>query len=286
MNKKNKTSKIPLLLPFIFLLLVIILPAFYSLFLSFHDYTFGMERVYVSLENWVDIIFSADLWQILFRNIIFVIAVVIGEIVGGTLIGLLMSTGFPLQKFFISIIMSPYAVSPVIAVMVWDRLLRTDVGFINYLLTNLNLPQFSWAGDPTLSMILLIVIQVWIMLPFSFLIIYSAIIGIPQTLLEAAEIDGAGLWQRIRYIILPLIKPAIMVAALFRLIFSLRAFAVPWILTEGGPAGATELLSIRLYKTAFRFWRFGQASAWAWIITLITLLIASYYLVIFYRRTF
>ena len=275
---------IPALLP---LIVLIFIPAFRTLFMSFNRVTFGLPEEYVGLNNFremlKDSVFSMAFWN----TIMFSFATVAGEICLGMAAAVLMSTRFKFQRIYIALIMIPYAVSEVVAVIIWKYMLEPDVGIVNYVLQGmLGLEQINWASIPAQAWVVIILLRVWINFPFSFLIIYSSIIGVARELYESAYIDGANNWQGFRYITLPLTVPAVMVATIFGFVFAFRNFASVWIMTRGGPMNKTELLSTLLYKQAFTFWEFGAASAIAITMTLITFLIAAYYLRTMYKEMF
>jgi multiple sugar transport system permease protein len=129
----------------------------------------------------------------------------------------------------------------------------------------------------------LIIVSAWLNYPFIMLIMYSALSSIPQEMSEAPLVDGANVWQRLYYVYLPLMSPAIFVAITFRLVFLLRTFDVPWLMTQGGPIRATELLGLYLYRHGFRFWDFGLGSAVGWVILVLTLLLSIVYIRGMYR---
>lgn len=275
---------IPALLPLIVLILI---PAVRTVFMSFNRITFGLPEEYVGLNNFramlKDSVFSMAFWN----TIMFSFATVASEICLGMAAAVLMSTRFKFQKLCIALIMVPYAVSEVVAVIIWKYMLEPDVGIVNYVIQGMfGLEQINWASIPAQAWVVIILLRVWINFPFSFLIIYSSIIGISRELYESAYIDGANNWQGFRYITLPLTVPAVMVATIFGFVFAFRNFATVWIMTRGGPMNRTELLSTLLYKQAFTFWEFGAASAIAVTMTLITFLIAAYYLRTMYKEMF
>lgn len=275
---------IPALLPLIVLILI---PALRTVFMSFNRITFGLPEEYVGLNNFramlKDSVFSMAFWN----TIMFSFATVASEICLGMAAAVLMSTRFKFQKLCIALIMVPYAVSEVVAVIIWKYMLEPDVGIVNYVIQGMfGLEQINWASIPAQAWVVIILLRVWINFPFSFLIIYSSIIGISRELYESAYIDGANNWQGFRYITLPLTVPAVMVATIFGFVFAFRNFATVWIMTRGGPMNRTELLSTLLYKQAFTFWEFGAASAIAVTMTLITFLIAAYYLRTMYKEMF
>jgi multiple sugar transport system permease protein len=275
---------IPALLP---LILFILLPAVRTIYMSVHRITFGLPNEYVGWLNFIEMV-NDRLFKRAFTNTLFFsFSVVIGQILLGLATAVLMSTGFKLQKLYISIIMIPYAVSEVVAIIIWKYMLEQDVGIVNFILDGvLGLGQVEWSSNATQAWIVIILIRIWLTFPFSFLIMYSALIGVPRELYESAFIDGASNWQGFRLISIPLITPAIMVATIFGFVFEFRNFATVWILTGGGPLHKTELLSTLLYRQAFSFWEFGAASAIAITMTILTFLIAIYYLRSMYQEMF
>jgi len=192
----------------------------------------------------------------------------------------------PFQRFIISIVMAPYATCTVVAVVMWEHMLYPDTGLINCILQSVHLPQIQWITNPVYAFATIILLTIWLGAPFTFLILYNSIISIPRPILEAAQIDGASSLQVIRFVILPLIMPAMFVAITFRYIFGFRTFDTIWIMTGGGPLHATELLSTYLYREAFSYFEFGISSAVALIMILVVFLISVYYLRILYKRMF
>jgi multiple sugar transport system permease protein len=157
---------------------------------------------------------------------------------------------------------------------------------INYFLTMIGLDQINWTVDRWDALLVISMLSIWLSLPFSFLIIYAAVTTVPKDLREAAVVDGATRLQNFWHVTIPTITPAILIALMFRYIFALRLFSEVWLLTEGGPARLTEVLAVYLYRHAFRYQEFGVASAAGWILTAISLLLASYYLFQLYKRMF
>ena len=133
-------------------------------------------------------------------------------------------------------------------------------------------------------MVLVALLSVWLHLPFSFMILYSARLALPGELYEAARMDGATPWQAFQRVTLPLLVPAILVAVLFRLIFAVRLFSEVWLLTGGGPARSTEVVAVYLYLEAFRYDAFGAAAATGWLMVGFALLAAAPYLVWMRRK--
>jgi multiple sugar transport system permease protein len=153
-------------------------------------------------------------------------------------------------------------------------------------LQGMGLPIVEWAINPIHALGLVVLISVWQNLPFTFILIYTARLGLPKEIYEAAELDGGSSWKIFRHVTVPLLMPAIMVAVMFRYIFAFRIFSEVWLLTEGGPARRTEVLAVYLYRAAFRYHDFGAASATGWMMVLLSFAIAAVYLRAMYRKMF
>jgi multiple sugar transport system permease protein len=266
------------------LTLIIGLPAVYVFWLSLHETAFGQAPQFVGLANYVFVLTDPYFWRAFVNTFVVVNVVVYAELALALAMATLFATGAPLRRVMISIVLAPYAVSEVVAVVIWKYMLEPNVGLVSGLLSFLGLPDLAWTTDRWAAMTLVALLSIWLHLPFSFLIIYSARLGVPQELYESAAIDGANAWDRFARITVPLLIPAILVALMFRYVFAFRLFAEVWLLTGGGPARQTEVLATYLYRHAFRYQEFGVASAIGWLMVLATLLIASGYLRTMYLR--
>ena len=266
------------------LVLVIGLPSIYVFWLSLQQTAFGQAPVFVGLANYGFALTDPYFWRAFINTFVVVNIVVYAELVLALAMATLFAAGAPLRRFMISIVLAPYAVSEVVAVVIWKYMLEPDVGLISGLLGFLGLPELAWTTDRWAALTLVALLSIWLHLPFSFLILYSARLGVPNELYESAAIDGATAWERFRHVTVPLLMPAILVALMFRYVFAFRLFAEVWLLTGGGPARQTEVLATYLYRHAFRYQEFGIASAIGWLMVLATLLIASGYLRAMYKR--
>ena len=163
-------------------------------------------------------------------------------------------------------------------------MLEPDVGLINYLLAGMGIGQLDWVTNPVHGLIVAGVVSVWIHLPFTIIILYSAVTTVPKEMVEAAQVDGANRWHVFRHVTLPVIMPAILIALMFRYIFALRLFAEVWLLTEGGPARLSEVLAVYLYRAAFRYNEFGISAATGLAMQFLSLAVALFYLRQLYLR--
>lgn len=257
---------------------VIALPAVYLVWLSFQQSTFGAQAVYVGFANYARILTDGYFWHAMGNTVIVVLAVVHLELFLGLLMALLFASGLPMRRMLLAIVLAPYAVSEVAAVVMWRYLFDPDVGHVAWLLGRLGLPTLEWAVSPAQGLTMVSLLSVWLHLPFTFMILYAARLALPGDVYEAARIDGATGFQAFWRVTLPLMVPAILIAALFRLIFAFRLFGEVWLLTAGGPARSTEVVAVYLYLEAFRYNAFGPAAATGWLMVVFSLLLASPYL--------
>ena len=273
-----------LLFPALFVLaFMILVPSIQLLWLSLTDYSPGVDSGrFVGLDNYLWVLGDPAFQAALLRNIFYVTVVVSLEVLIGFGCALVLQQRFPLRALWMALIIAPYAVSPIVAVVMWKYMLDPSFGVVNYMLTTVGLPAVQWLSTPTTSMAAIIIVAVWKEFSFTTIVLFSALVTVPRELYEAARIDGATALQNLRFVTLPLIMPAIAIVVLFRVIFTLREFGIPWTFTGGGPGTSTEILSIYLYKQAFRYSDFGAGAATGWLMLLVTVLLSSFLI----RRTY
>lgn len=283
LNWTRTAAALALLLPIIAVLsFVILVPSVQLLWLSLTDYSPGLGGSFVGLKNYVWILTDPAFQAALLRNLFYVFVVVGCEILIGFAIALFLQQPIPLRPLWMALVIAPYAVSPIVAVVMWKYMLDPSFGVVNYMLTSIGLPAVKWLSTPTTSMAAIIIVAVWKEFSFTTIVLFAALSTVPRELYEASKIDGASSWQTLRLVTIPLITPAIAIVVLFRVIFTLREFGIPQTFTGGGPGTSTEILSLYLYKEAFRYSNFGSGAATGWIMLVITVLLSS----VLIRRTF
>ncbi|KRE07221.1 sugar ABC transporter permease [Bosea sp. Root670] len=265
---------------------IIFVPALYVFWLSLNQSSFGQAATFVGLANYAKVLSDPYFWKALLNTVIVVAVVVHVELLIGLGMALFFASGVPLRALLLAIVLAPYAVSEVSAVVMWRYLFEPDVGMMSRLLMTLGLPPIEWAVNPSHGLAMVSLLSIWLHLPFSFIILYAARLSIPSDLYEAASIDGASAWTSFRRITLPLLMPALLIAALFRYIFAFRLFSEVWLMTGGGPARSTEVMAVYLYLEAFRYNAFGSAAATGWLLVLASLLLALFYLRRLYKEMF
>lgn len=277
--RERRGAVLPLLAPaHLLVLLVIGLPALWLVWLGLTESSFGRAPRFVGLANYAHILSDGYFWRALGNTAVLVVAVVHVELLLALGMALLFAHGLPMRRTLLAIVLAPYAVSEVAAVVMWRYLFDPEAGPVQHVLGAWGLPSLDWAVSPAQGLTLVALLSVWLHLPFSFMILYSARLALPGELYEAARIDGATAWGAFLRVTLPLLVPAILVAVLFRLIFAVRLFSEVWLLTGGGPARSTEVVAVYLYLEAFRYNAFGAAAATGWLMVAAALLAAAPYL--------
>ncbi len=285
MRPRSLSHALPLIAPVhVLILSVIVIPSLYVVWLSLGQSSFGQAQTFVGLQNYYNVLGDPAFRSALWNTVILVVVAVHVELAIGLGMALLFASGLPLRRFLLVAVLAPYAVSEVIAVVMWRFLFDPDAGPVTLVLKALGLPILDWSFEPTHAMILIALLTIWLHLPFTFIILYAARLAIPADLYEAARIDGATPFQSFRRVTMPLLGPAIIVALLFRYIFAFRIFSEVWLLTQGGPARSTEVVAVYLYQEAFSFNAFGTAAATAWIMVVVSLLLATGYVFILRRQ--
>ncbi|CAN7689756.1 MULTISPECIES: carbohydrate ABC transporter permease [Neorhizobium] len=285
MRSSTLWRAMPLLAPVQLLLLgVIVIPSIYVIWLSFQSSTFGQSATFVGWDNYVRVLTDPGFHSALWNTVIIVVVAVHLELVVALGMALLFNSGLWFRRLLLVAVLAPYAVSEVVGVAMWRFLFDPDVGPLTTFLQALGIPPLEWSYEPLHAMIMIAVLTIWMHLPFTFIILYAARLALPSDLYEAARIDGATRLQCFWRVTVPLMAPAILVALLFRYIFAFRLFSEVWLLTGGGPARTTEVVAVYLYQEAFSFNAFGPASATAWIMVIVSLLLASGYIFLLRRQ--
>jgi multiple sugar transport system permease protein len=266
------------------LLAFLVLPAVYIAWLSTTATTYGQPSRFVGFANYFHLAADPVFWRAFWNTFFVVNGIVYTELALGLGLAVLLTGPLPFKAAIVAVILAPYAITESSGIVMWRYMLEPDVGLVTQWMERGGLPALAWSTNPIATLFLASVIAVWHHLPFTFLLLYSALTTVPQDVLEAAEIDGASRWQAFWRVTLRLIMPAILIAVLFRYIFAIRTFAEVWLLTEGGPARLSEVLAIYLYRETFKYHEFGMASATGFVMLAMSLVIALPYLRRMYRE--
>ena len=248
------------------------LPVLAAFLLSLTDFDIyalrGFENLrFVGLSNYLELLKTPLFWQALGNTLFFVVVGVplsIGMSLGTAL--LLHSRLARLKRVFRTVLFAPVVTTLVAVAVIWMYLLHTRYGFINYLLHALDLPPVDWLGDPSWAMPAIVVFAVWKNFGYNMVILLAALESIPETLYEAARIDGASVSQELRFVTLPSLAPTLLLVGILTMAGYFQLFAEPYVMTQGGPLGSTTSVLYLMYEEGFKWWNLGTASAVAFVL--------------------
>lgn len=276
---RRHTQAYLFLLPSVVLVAIVsVYPIGYSLFLSLFE-TRYLERVeFVGLGNYYNLFFDPIAWKNLSLSLVYVagsIGVVIPFSIG---VALLLNEPIRFKAAFRAIIILPWAVSHTIIALLWGWILNPDFGPGVYMAEMLGLGRVAPLSDPHTALVTLIGLNAWGSYPLAATLFLAAVQTIPGELSEAAAVDGASPWQHFWLITLPIIKPTILIATVLLSLQSFNMVTLVFILTGGGPMGATEVLSLRTFNEAFQFWRIGYSTALGMCIFVVNVVFSLIYI--------
>lgn len=270
------------------ILAVVGIPIAYSIWLSVHRWkmaTFREGVPFVGLDNYVQAVNDPGFWHSLQVTVTLLVAALLIEVVLGVGLAVLLDQAFRGRRAALILLLLPMFVTNVVIGLIWRILLSFDFGVVNWLLSLVGIPRVAWLGDPSLAIWSLVIVDVWNTTAFVALLALAGLASIPDQPRQAARVDGASPWQVFRYVTLPLLRPVIFIAVVWRTVDLFRIFDVVWVLTSGGPYNATETISIYAYRQGFASFNLGFASAVSYLIILSLLVIlAIEYLLVGRRR--
>lgn len=266
----------------IVLLVMTAYPLLFTLVYSFTDYNLLQALrnpvEFVALQNYVDLLTDPYFQQAIWNTVKFTILAVIFEMLIGFLMALLVNSIKRGQKIMRTLLLLPYLLPTVTVALSWRMMLSPNYGIVNQVLETLGLPVYNWFSDVHTAFGMLLVIDIWQSAPFVFLLLYAALQSVPASQYEAARIDGAGRLKILFYVTIPNIKGALALCALLRTIDSFRLFDKVNLLTGGGPANSTATITQYLYNYGIKSLDFGFGSAGAIVMTILVLILSSFYI--------
>ncbi|WP_282202995.1 carbohydrate ABC transporter permease [Kitasatospora fiedleri] len=269
------------------MLTVTIAPIVFLVYTSFTDYDqrslFTGTYHLVGLRQYGVLLGDSRFWDALLRSILFTSAMVAGSIaVGAAVAQLLTRLGTVLRTTVTLVLVLAWAMPTVASSLVWKWLFQPGYGVVNWLITQTHLfgdmTSTDWANDPFLAALSIWLLVVWQAVPFIALTLYAALTQFPVELQEAARLDGAGEWRVWWSIVLPFLRPTLMLVTLMSVIWDFNVFNQIWLVSAGGPDSATTTLGIFAYRTAFVGFKIGQGAALSVITTAILVAITALYI--------
>jgi multiple sugar transport system permease protein len=249
-----------------------VVPVVSSLLLSLTDFDiYALADLsnlrWIGLDNYTRLLGNPLFWQAMKNTVLFAVFGVplsIAASLGAAL--LLNARTVKWRPMWRVIFFAPFVTTLVATAVLWNYLLNTRYGVINWALTSIGLPAVDWLGDPATSIPAILLFVVWKTFGYNMLIFLAVLQTVPDELHEAARIDGAGPWSRFRHVTLPAIAPTLLLVSIISVAGFFQLFAEPYVMTQGGPAQSTVTVLYFMYEEGFKWWNLGSASAVAFVL--------------------
>ena len=241
-------------------------PLFFTLWVSTHRWDLlAAEKPFIGLANYREMFRDPLFWNALRNTAIYAlyVPVTMALALGAALIVNQRLRGI---RFIRAVVFLPYVVSYVAIAIVWQWIFNFDYGLLNHVLRLVNLPPVDWLANPKTALVAVMIVSAWVQVGYQMVVYLAGLQGIPESFYEAARLDGARGWQRLRYITLPLLRPVTVFIFVTGVIWSFQVFTLVYVMTEGGPVHSTDVLVYQIYQNAWEFRRLGYASAMSWVL--------------------
>jgi multiple sugar transport system permease protein len=253
-----------------------LLPIANLVLMSVHDIRWeqgAAQWAFAGLEHYAELPRDQLFRDGLVNTALFAVFAVSAELVLGFWLALFASRVVRGRLFYRTVFLLPILIPGIVIGAIWKLAYNPDFGVINQLLGLVGLPGQDWLGQKSLAFASVVAVDIWHWTPFVFLLLLAGLESLPQEVYEAAKVDGASLWQELRYVTLPMMLPTIAVTLVFRLIVSFKVFDEVYLLTGGGPGTATEVLSFTIYRRFFTEDRMGYGSAMSVVVLFVLTLV-------------
>jgi len=273
-ERVNKTAILPYILTLpltVILFLLLIYPLVYLFYLGLGQSNFP----YVSLHQVRVFVSRPFFWQSSKISLIYLLGSMGGTLIMGFLIAILLNSINKGCSIFYVIFIAPLAVAPIVAAKSWSMILNPLYGILNHILGYVSIPPQEWITSMQLALFSLIMVTIWRWTPLAVLILYAGLQTLPKQPEEAAAIDGAGRWQILTYITIPLLKPVLSITILLQFITCFKEFDIVYGLTKGGPAECTETLVIRTFLEGYRYMNLRHAAVIGIILLIVALFVTN-----------
>lgn len=271
------------------LLMMTIAPAIYLLYSSLFDFTLLAPSLgrFVGLQNYGNILTDEAIRNALLVTLLFVGLAVSLELIIGLLLALALAPRTLGNSIASTLLLLPFAVTPVVSALLWRELLNPNYGWVDYYLQRVGVMQepIEWLSSTPTAWAALISLDVWQWTPFVALILMAGLQGIPAEPREAAAVDGATGWRMFWHITLPLLRPFIAIAVLLRVVDAFKTFATVKVLTNGGPGTSTEIVNLTLYRVGLQNFQIGAAAALGIVFLILLMITVSQLLRVIGRNT-
>jgi len=265
-------------------------PVVKNLAMSFQDYglrTFFTGRAdWIGGQNYATVVRENVFGQAVVNTALFTLGSIVGQFVIGMLLALYFKKNFPLNGVLRALFLLPWLLPLIVGSAVWRAILEQDSGIVNVLLQQLGIidSPVPWLTSPRVALIAVVLVNIWLGIPFNLTLLYSGLQDIPEELYEAGSLDGTNAWTKFWYITWPQLRAVVSITLMLGVIYTLKVLDIILGLTQGGPANATQTIALMSYQHSFVQFKFGQGAALSNILIVISLVFAVVYLRVNRRR--
>jgi multiple sugar transport system permease protein len=257
----------------LYLVVFSVFPFIYSLWASLNDWDKRTSTfTFIGLANYAELLSDPLFWQALWTSALMVGGAIAAQVALGTALAIFFNRRLRGSWLVRGILIFPMLLTPVVVGLMWRALLNPEWGLVNWIIRTIGLTPPNWFSDANTAIVTLIVVDTWQWTPFIFVVVYARLQALPVEVFECAAVDGVNRRDRLWHITLPLLAPAIALAAIFRAIDAFRSFDLIYGLTYGGPGRATATVSFLVYQNGFQFQRYGYASAIGYVMVVVLVL--------------
>jgi multiple sugar transport system permease protein len=259
-------------------------PVVKNFVMAFQEYStstfYTGEAPWVGFANYSEVVSSPVFSKAMLNTVLFTAGSIAGQFVIGLALAVFFRRRFPLSGVLRSLILIPWLIPLIVSGAVWRWILDKDNGALNRFLAAVGVATDhpGWLTSTSLALVAVIMVNIWIGIPFNLTILYGGLQDIPEDLYEAASLDGASGWQRFRYVTWPLLRPVVSVVLVLGVVYTIKVLDLILGLTGGGPANASQTIATLSYKLSFTEFNFGQGAALGNILIAISLVFAIFYL--------
>lgn len=263
------------------ILILVVYPILYGIYISFFDTNLVNKWKFVGLRYYLQALTDSSFLHSLEKTMIFTVAVVAGHFVLGFIFASVLNMNIRFRTIFRGILILPWLFPDVVIAYLFKWILNTQGGIVNELLLHIGLisEPVGWLSTSVTAFPCVILVSIWKGYPLVMVQILAGIQTISTDMYEAAEIDGASMWQRFRYITLPALKPILTTILILDTVWVFKQFTMIWLMTSGGPGSTTMVSAIEIYKNAFSYFKYGLASAQS-----VYILVICYLIGVVFRR--
>lgn len=265
----------------IVLFAITLYPLFYNIYLAFHSVFLSdpdAPRDFIWFENFVSIFTNEMVLSSLLRSLIYTAVVVTAEFFLALAIATFLNREFFGKRFLIPFLILPLMVTPVVSGLIWKYMFNGEFGIIGWFLMSMGFKTFSLLSHPFWAFVGVVIQDIWHWTPFLILLFYTGLISLPREPFEAASIDGATSWQIFKDITIPMLRKIFLIGILLRTMDAFKIFDEIYMMTQGGPGNATEMVNYYVYRNTFRYFNMGEGAALALVVLVIIIIMSNIFI--------